>query len=89
MLCYTETLPCDPVLRHGWDEFFVMHAKLRAKVLLFFDICKLFLHIARNQHEIAENIYKEDRKNCYAGSSFQFVRRVSLFTSLLFAPLPH
>ena len=60
-----------------------------AKVLLFFDICKLFLHIARNQHEIAENIYKEDRKNCYAGSSFQFVRRVSLFTSHLFAPLPH
>ena len=59
---------------------YVMHAKLRAKVLLFFDICKLFLHIARNQHEIAENIYKEDRKNCYAGSSFQFVRRALHFS---------
>ena len=49
------------------------------KVQQFFDICKFFLHIARNQHEIVENIYKEDRKNCYTGSSFQFVRRVTHF----------
>ena len=55
------------------------HAKLRAKIHKKIEICKLFLHIARNQHEIAENKYKEDRKNCYAGSSFQFVRRVTLF----------
>ena len=48
----------------------------RAKVQKYFDICKYFLHIARNQHEIAENKYKEDRKNCYAGSNFQFVRCV-------------
>jgi len=51
---------------------YVMHAKLRAKVHKFFDICKYFLHIARNLHKIAENKYKEDRKNCYMGSSFQF-----------------
>ena len=50
-----------------------------AKVMHFFDICKLFLHIARNMHKIAEKEYKEDRKNCYAGSSFQFVRRVTHF----------
>ena len=39
--------------------------KVRAKVHKIFDICKYFWHIARNQHEIAENKYKEDRKNCY------------------------
>ena len=39
---FVLTLPCDPVLRHGWDEFFVMHAKLRAKILIFSNICKLF-----------------------------------------------
>ena len=41
--------------------------KIACKGTTFFDICKYFLHIARNQHEIAENKYKEDRKNCYAG----------------------
>jgi hypothetical protein len=38
---------------------------MRAKVRKNFHICKLFLHIARNQHEIAE---KERRKPAfYAG----------------------
>jgi hypothetical protein len=59
--------------------------KSGAKIQKIFDICKLFLHIARNQHEIAENKYKEDKKTATRVALFNLVHSCakSIFLCLL------
>ena len=55
---------------------------MRAKILLFFDICKYFLHIARNQHEIAE---KERRKPAFDAELIDKGRKLEEMDTLDFA----